>query len=280
MDPITDANQNSKNYWRHVKPAFNKSNILDPKFSKVHMERGEKAMTNHWRIVQQACNNWHDILEEIERTPLVLALGMYRDDTGMEFKFHHVFAEIQNCHKLVDTRVSLAKNKDGVYNPEDPLAAGKGRPEVGQKKAKMLKSTGPPAERLHVSIEKCMADCKAHAEKREEKAGERWTQLLQNQDRKLDLLKADSAKKRNTYLQFLMGGEETSTMSPQVKAWYITQHTAILNEDAEPCADHLGHHSFAELCLHLLQSIGRPCPGGGAHPRRTRHGGGAHPIGE
>ena len=37
-----------------------------------------------------------------------------------------------------------------------------------------------------------------------------------------------AAKKRNTDLKFLMGGEDTSKMSSPVKAWYMAQRQAIL----------------------------------------------------
>lgn len=57
---------------------------------------------------------------------------MYRDDTESDFKFHHMFDKIEKCQKWLDTRVSLTKAKDGVYNPEaPPPAVGEGRPELG-----------------------------------------------------------------------------------------------------------------------------------------------------
>ena len=47
------------------------------------------------------------------------ALGMFHDDMQCEFKYHHVFSRISTCEKWVDTRVQLAKNSNGPFNPAD-----------------------------------------------------------------------------------------------------------------------------------------------------------------
>uniref|UniRef100_A0ACD5YPX6 Uncharacterized protein n=1 Tax=Avena sativa TaxID=4498 RepID=A0ACD5YPX6_AVESA len=206
MDPITGANQNSDNYWRRVKAAFDERSMCDPKYRKIHMERGEKAITNHWAIIQTACSKWHSCVEEVDHTQasgenmdnkLRRALALFREDMKMEFKFHHVFEKIEHCEKWRDTRLSLSKSNDGVYNPEAPAAAAsEGRPELGQKKAKLLKAAGPPAERLQASIEKWIADTRAQAEKRAEKSEERWKKLIETQGKRWPSSRPTSPKRK------------------------------------------------------------------------------------
>ena len=125
-------------------------------------------------------------------------------------QYLHVFTRIEKCDRWAEVRLNLGKGKE-PYNPDAPgTAASDGRPE-GNKKAKAAKASAPATERLRMSIEKCIADAKTHAIEREEKQDARWTQLLQKQDVKIDLLKTNVAtKKRNTDLAFLMSGSPAS----------------------------------------------------------------------
>jgi hypothetical protein len=134
--------------------------------------------------------------------------------------------------KIIDTfetYQNLAKNKDEQYNPDAPApAASAGRPELGQKKLKELKKTGHPAERLQASFDKCWADARAHAAGRDIKYDARWKEMLANQGVWIALLKATStAKKRNTDIAFLIGGNDAA-MDEQTRAWYDAHRQDIL----------------------------------------------------
>jgi hypothetical protein len=139
------------------------------------------------------------------------AFDIYSDDTdGQTFKYLNVFARIESCKKWADIRRNLAKNKDEQYNPDAPAPATlAGRPELSQKKLKELKKVGHPAERLQASFDKCWADAMVHAAGRDNKYDVRWKEMLANQGVRIALLKATStAKKRNTDLAFLIGGNK------------------------------------------------------------------------
>jgi hypothetical protein len=181
IDPITGANQNADTYWRRVKMVFDERKMVDLEFSSIHMDHGDKAMANHWATIQQACNKWHGIQEEVMARPesganiergaryvhgspaqlfavffadtysspvqMLRMFDMYRrDSSDAEFKFLHVFAWIESCEKWTEVWLALAKDKDGVYNPDVPVSgAAEGRPN-GNKKAKAVRDSAPAAE--------------------------------------------------------------------------------------------------------------------------------------
>ena len=69
LGPITGTNQNVDTYWERIKAEFDECKLVDPYFAGVHMQRGSKAMANHWALIQMACNKWHGIVEEIAAHP-------------------------------------------------------------------------------------------------------------------------------------------------------------------------------------------------------------------
>jgi hypothetical protein len=141
----------------------------------------------------------------------------------------NVYARIEDCEKWAEVRWTLSKNKDEQYNPDAlATAASVGHPEFGQKKLKELKKSGAPADRLQASFEKCWAEARAHNAGRDTKYDARWKQMLANQGTRIALLQTTSAaKKRNTDLAFLIGGNDT-TMDEETRAWYDAHRQAIL----------------------------------------------------
>ncbi|CAM0951258.1 unnamed protein product [Alopecurus aequalis] len=246
IDSIIGANQNGDHYWVSVKKSYEERRMLDPEFAVCTIDHGEKAMANHWASIQQACNKWHDIQEEVRNRPqsgsnveqrMVHMFDMYRrDNNDDEFKFLHVFTRIESCEKWKEVRLALAKTKDRVYNPDTPTEpASAGRPE-DNKKAKAAKAGATAAERVQAAIEQCIADAKDQAlarqqmnAEREEKANARWAALMKKSDMKIELLKTNvAAKKRMKNLAFLQANDP-ATMTLQVAAWYKAEYGKILN---------------------------------------------------
>jgi hypothetical protein len=65
IDPISGANQNSDTYWERVKVAFDERKLMDSAFNKIHMDCNPSGMSHCWGIIQQACNEWHGIQQEV-----------------------------------------------------------------------------------------------------------------------------------------------------------------------------------------------------------------------
>jgi hypothetical protein len=67
-----------------------------------------------------------------------------------------------------------------------------------------------------------------HAAGRDNKYDARWKKMLANRGVRIALLKATSAaKKRNTDLAFLIGGND-ATMDEETRAWYDAHRQDIL----------------------------------------------------
>jgi hypothetical protein len=91
-----------------------------------------------------------------------------------------------------------------------------------------LKKADHPADRLQASFDKCWANAKAHAAGRDTKYDARWKEMLANQGARIALLKTTSAaKKSNTDLAFLIGGNDTA-MDEETRAWYNAYRQEIL----------------------------------------------------
>jgi hypothetical protein len=76
------------------------------------------------------------------------------------------------------------------------------------------------------------ADARAHATGRDDKYNARWKEMLANQGVQIALLKATfTAKKRNTDLAFLIGGND-GQMDEEMRTWYDAHRQDILRPPA------------------------------------------------
>jgi hypothetical protein len=81
---------------------------------------------------------------------------------------------------------------------------------------------------LQASFDKCWTDARAHNARRDTKYYARWKEMLANQGARIALLKTTSAaKKRNTDLAFLIGGNDAA-MDEETRAWYDAHRQAIV----------------------------------------------------
>jgi hypothetical protein len=128
----------------------------------------------------------------------------YRDDNeDVEFKFIHIFKRIETCEKGTGTRVALTKAKEGVLYPiaVAPMAS-EGLP-IGNKTTKLARDRALATKRLQSFIVKCNTDAAVREEMkaniaaaRKETAGRRWSAMLEKQEVKIDLLKANIGAKK------------------------------------------------------------------------------------
>jgi hypothetical protein len=159
------------------------------------------------------------------------------ENEDVEFKLIHVFKRIEKCDKWALVRASFGKGKDIAFVPTAPLpAAGQGRPEMGNKKAKQAREDAPAMEQLQSSIEKCITGVTTNYAAREEKEAARevkfdalWDKMFEKQEVKIDLLKTNvAAIKRKEDLALVT--TDTSSMCAEVKAWHKAQCNIILPE--------------------------------------------------
>lgn len=87
---------------------------------------------------------------------------------------------------------------------------------------------------MQASFDKCWADARAHAAGREEQHAVRWKAMLANQGVRIALLKETAAaKKRNTDLAFLVGGNDVN-IDDETRAWYDAHRQQILRPPSAP----------------------------------------------
>ena len=71
-----------------------------------------------------------------------------QDNKYADFKFLHVFTRIEMCEKWREVHLTLAKGKDGIYNPDAPAPGAAERHPDGNKKTKAAKNAAPTVEML------------------------------------------------------------------------------------------------------------------------------------
>uniref|UniRef100_A0ACD5UJP4 Uncharacterized protein n=1 Tax=Avena sativa TaxID=4498 RepID=A0ACD5UJP4_AVESA len=241
IDPFTGANQSSEAYWLRVKAAYDERRHLDPYFKDLYHDRNDSGISHRWHMIQHACNKWHGVVEEVRRVHVsgtnfedqmhAMITAYHEDNDDVEFKFIHVFARIETCDQWTETRTALAKGK---YDPDAPPALSSGGRPIEQKKAKAARDVALAIEKLHNSIMARMADAASHtaerveqAAKMEQVAGVRWASVIERQDAKLELIRANvAAEKRREDLSILM--VDTRDMDADVRAWWEAHRTAIL----------------------------------------------------
>ncbi|XBH66423.1 hypothetical protein VPH35_094931 [Triticum aestivum] len=245
LDPTTGTNQSIETYWERIKAEFDERKLVDPYFKGVYMQRGSKAMANHWGRIQRRATNGMgssrrsrlarraaQALRIRYATPLLRMFALYRQsNSDAEFKYLHVYKRIDKCEKWTEVQCTLDKAKE-TYKPDAPTpGASEGRPD-DNKGAKKGKHTDAATARVQESIEHCLADAQARAVLREEKTDARWSALMSSSAVKLDLLRTNVAeKKRNTDLAFLLGGADMLQSTDEaVKAWYLVERGLILNQ--------------------------------------------------
>ena len=69
MDACVVAYQNSERYWHRIKVEYDERRLMNKDFMAITTQRGDKALQNHWGIIQQHCSKWHGIQEEIAHRP-------------------------------------------------------------------------------------------------------------------------------------------------------------------------------------------------------------------
>ncbi|KAK1680271.1 hypothetical protein QYE76_041119 [Lolium multiflorum] len=147
---------------------------------------------------------WELEYDEDEPEELDLIIQAYRDDNkDVEFKFFHVFKQIESCDKWTLTWRHSPRPKRAASILQRRYRHPGNTGPSGQKAAKAERNAGPAAKRLQASVDKCIIDATVREEEkarattaREEKSNERWSMMLGNQETKIGILKDNVATKK------------------------------------------------------------------------------------